>query len=67
MSFYECFQTDLDVSVLCFRGGLGCFCQKKGLLLCAEVKAATNTDSNGQKHPKTTRGAPITYSRITLE
>ena len=32
-----------------------------------QVKAATNVNSIGQKHPKNTLGTPITYSRITLK
>ena len=29
MSFHECLLKDLNISVLCFKGVLGCFCKKK--------------------------------------
>ena len=67
MSFHECLQKDLNISVLCFKGVLGCFCKKKELILCKEARAAINANSIGQKHPKTTLGTPIIYSRITLK
>ena len=54
MSFYECFKTDLNVSVLCFRGGLGCFCQKKAyfcVLKSRRLPILTQMDRNTQRPP----------------
>ena len=63
-SFHECFQKESNVSVLCFKGVLGCFFIKKGFRLCTEVMTATHANSIQQKHPKNTLGTPVKYSRI---
>ena len=52
------FHKYFEGAAMCFKGASGCFCQK-GLLMCAEVKAATNANSIGQKQPKTTLGPTI--------
>ena len=52
--FEKCFQKDSNISALCFKCVLGCFCQKKLYFLCIYVFSVTHANSIGQKHPETT-------------
>ena len=60
--FHECLQKDLKVSVLCFKGVLGCFLSKKGDF---SVQKSCQLLMQTQKHPKDSLATPVTYSRIT--